>query len=376
MAEKLDYYEVLGVSKSASKDEIKKAYRKLAVKFHPDKNPGNKEAEDRFKQVGEAYEVLRDDEKRARYDRFGHAGLSGSSRGFTTDPFDLFREFFEGSGFGGFGSQFGGRRQSGPQTGSDLQVKLNLTLEEVAHGVSKKIKIRFLDRCDECSGSGAKDHSSKVTCPACNGRGEVRQVSRSIFGQFVNITTCNRCHGEGKIIEAPCPSCSGEGRVRTEKTLTADIPPGVSTGNYLNLQREGNVGPRGGPAGDVIVVIEEIEHDLFERNGNDVIYELPVTFSQAALGDDMEVPTLFGKVNMKIPAGIQSGKILRLRGKGIPALNGYDKGDQLVRVVVWTPQNLTREEREIFEHLSKVSGKTAPKGGRGFFEKIKDTFWG
>lgn len=383
MATKADYYDVLGVGRSASPEDIKKAYRKKAVEFHPDKNPGNQEAEAKFKEVSEAYQILSDPNKKARYDRFGHAGVSGaggSSGGFGgfADPFDLFREFFEGGAFGSsFGGSSGRRRRSDVMRGSDLQVKLALTLEEIATGVDKTIKLKYMARCADCHGSGAKSGTSTITCPHCNGAGEVRQVSRSVFGQFVNISTCGRCHGQGKIVEQPCPSCSGEGRSRQEKSLKATIPPGAATGNYLTLSGEGDVGPRGGPAGDVIVIVEEKEHDLFERHGNDVIYEMPITFSQAALGDEVEVPTLSGRVSMKIPSGVQSGKILRLRGKGIPELNRPSyQGDQLVRILVWTPQVLTREERELFEKLARISGKEVPKGGRGFFDKIKETFLG
>ncbi len=380
MTQKADFYELLGVERSANKEEIKKAYRKLALQYHPDRNPDNKEAEAKFKQVSEAYEILSDDGKRARYDQYGHAGVSGSASsnsGFGgTDPFDLFQQIFGGMGFG---ASFGGnrqRRRSGPQPGADLQIKLPMSLEEIATGAEKKIKIRYQDRCDDCHGTGARETSRVVNCPACGGSGEVRQVSRSVFGQFVNIAACGRCQGEGKFVESPCPTCSGEGRVTKEKILTVNIPAGVSTGNYLTLSSQGNVGRRGGGAGDVIVVIEETEHELFERNQIDIVYELAVSFSQAALGDEVEVPTLHGSVSMKIPAGVQSGKVMRLRGKGIRDLNGYNQGDQLVRLVVWTPQSLSKDEKELLEKLAKISGKGVPKGGRGLFEKIKDTFWG
>ncbi|OQY28834.1 MAG: molecular chaperone DnaJ [Candidatus Cloacimonetes bacterium 4572_55] len=378
MPGKADYYELLNVSKKASQEEIKKSYRQLAVKYHPDKNQGDKAAEEKFKQVSEAYEVLSDDKKRARYDQFGHAGLSGAgagSSGFhTMDPFDLFRDIF--SGFGG--GAFSGRRHRshGPPPGDDLQVKLRLTLEEIAVGVEKTLNIKYLDHCPECRGRGAKRGSGWRKCSACGGHGEVRKITQSIFGQFVNISTCGRCNGEGRIIENPCPSCSGEGRTQHKKRLKVAIPPGVSTGNYLTMEGEGNVGPRGGSAGDVIVVFEEIEHNIFERHGNDVIYELPVSFSQAALGDEQEASTLYGKIKIKIPPGTQSGKILRLKNKGIPSLNGYEKGSQLVRIVVWTPQKLSREERELLEKLAKVSGHSVPKAERGLFEKIRDTFLG
>ena len=361
---KRDYYEILGVSRTASTEEIKKAYRKLAMQYHPDRNPGDKEAEEKFKEAAEAYEVLNNDEKRHLYDQYGHEGVKagGFSGGFADfDLSDALRTFMQG--FGGFEDFFGmGRgRERGVHRGSDLQVHLRLTLEEIAVGVEKKIKIKKYIVCDACKGTGARGGSAVKTCPVCHGTGEVRQVSRSIFGQFVNVTTCPNCHGEGTIIEDPCPVCRGEGRVRGETMVTVKIPAGVSTGNYLTLRGEGNVGKRGGPAGDLIVIIEEKEHDLFERHGDDILYELNVGFSQITLGDEVEVPTLSSKVVLKIPKGTQSGKIFRLKGKGIPHLNHYGIGDELVRIKVETPKDLSREEKDLFKKLAELERKRLHK---------------
>ncbi|HID95932.1 MAG TPA: molecular chaperone DnaJ [Candidatus Latescibacteria bacterium] len=380
---KRDYYEVLGVDRNASQEEIKKAYRRQALKYHPDRNPGDKEAEEKFKEAAEAYEVLSDPEKRERYNRFGHEGLRDTfgSGGFQWSDFshvrdfeDIFESFFGESIFGDF---FGRRttRQAGPQRGSDLRVTLPLSLEEIATGVEKKIRLKRFERCNACGGSGAKGRSARV-CPICHGTGQVRQVSRSFLGQFVNVTTCDRCGGEGRVVEEPCPVCHGQGRVRGVSTISVKIPPGVGNGNYIPLRGQGNAGPRGGPPGDVMVFIEEEEHKDFERHGDDILYELPVSFSQAALGDEIEVPTLYGKVRMKLPAGIQSGKVLRLRGKGLPRLQAYGKGDQLVRIHVWTPTRLSDREKTLLKELAKLENTAPPKGGRSFFKRVKETFGG
>jgi len=379
MTEK-DYYEILGVSRDASQEEIKKAYRRLALKYHPDRNPGDKEAEEKFKEAAEAYEVLSDPEKRRIYDQYGHAGLKGGfDRGFADfDLTDALRTFMEG--FGDLGDFFGfGRRRSerGPERGSDLQIRISLTLEEIATGVEKKIRVKKLVPCDECDGTGIAKGYGATTCPTCHGSGEVRQVSRSIFGQFVNITTCPTCHGEGRIISNPCPRCHGEGRVRGESTISIKIPAGVATGNYLTIRGEGNYGPRNGPPGDLIVVIEEKEHPYFERHGEDILYDLPVGFSQLVLGAEVEVPTLDGKVKFRIPAGTQSGKIFRLKGKGIPRLNAYGRGDQLVRVMLYTPEKISGEERKLIEklaeyekkHLERLRQKEGKKK-KGFFRQF------
>ncbi len=381
MTTQRDYYEILGVDRNATPDEIKKAYRKLAVKYHPDKNPGDKEAEAKFKEVAEAYSVLSDPQKRQQYDRFGHAGPgatgTGGFGGFDMD-FDLsdaLRQFMEqGFGFGDiFGGAGGARRRSSSRRGSDLQVKLKLTLEEIASGVTKKIKVRKKVRCQECNGTGAASYSRATTCPVCHGTGELRQVSHSLFGQMINVTTCHRCGGEGRIIENPCHSCHGEGRVTGTKTIEVNIPAGVSGGNYIPLHGEGNVGMRGGPAGDLIVVIEEVKHDVFERRGDDVIMVLPISFPKAALGTSVEIPTLTGKAKLTIPPGTQSGKILRMRGKGIPHLRGAGIGDQLVQVQVYVPTRLSARDRQLLEELDRSENLQPQKEGhKSIFERFKD----
>ncbi len=373
---KRDYYEVLGVSRDASTEEIKKAYRKLALKFHPDRNPGEKSAEEKFKEATEAYEVLRDKEKRGQYDQFGHAGFTGAgARGFEgfsggmgiDEALRAFMHAF--GGFGGFEDIFGGRMGTGRRSGrrvlrgNDLQIKLRLKLGEVATGVTKKIKVNRMVACKNCDGSGAKGGTSKQTCPTCDGSGEQRRVSRSLFGQFVNVTTCPTCQGEGSIIKHPCPECHGDGRVKGSRSVEVKIPGGVTTGNYLTLEDLGNVGPRGGPPGDLIIVIEELENEVFERHGYDILCDLPVSFTQLALGARVEIPTLDGKAALKIPAGTHSHKIFRLKGKGIQMLHAYGRGDQLVRLVAWTPQGLSGPEKKIFEELDKsVKDKPPPCG--------------
>jgi molecular chaperone DnaJ len=371
---KRDYYEILGVDRSASLDEIKKAYRKLALKHHPDRNPGSKDAEEKFKEATEAYEVLRDKDKRARYDQFGHGGVSGPGpqgfEGFTGGGFDLsdaLRAFMRD--FGGFGGEdfFGGGagRRAGPSAGrgNDLQVRLRLTLREIAAGVTKKIKVVKMVSCARCKGNGTKEGSSRKTCAACHGAGEVRQVSRSLFGQFVNVQTCPSCRGEGSLISDPCPSCGGEGGVQGSENIEVKIPAGVATGNYIRLDGQGDTGSRGGPAGDLIILVEEIEDEVFERHGYDIISDLPVSFAQLALGARIEIPTLVGTAAISIPPGTQSHKILRLKGKGIPHLNSYGRGDQLVRLVAWTPRSLSREERAAFEELEKKIREKPPAIG-------------
>ncbi len=390
MAAKRDYYEILGISRTATAEEIKTAYRKLAMKYHPDRNQGDKEAEERFKEIAEAYEVLSDPAKRERYDRFGHEGVKagGYSGGFH-DPFDLFREVFGGGGFGTifddlFGGSASGRsRRRDQQRGNDLQIRLKLTLEEIASGVTKQLKIKRLVTCETCHGSGLKAGSRAATCPTCHGSGEIRQVSQSLLGRFVNITTCPRCGGRGTIVTDPCPTCRGEGRVHGEDMVEVTIPPGVSDGNYLTVRGKGNVGPHGGPAGDLVVVIEEKPHPFFVRNGNDVIYDLYLSFPQVALGTEVQIPTLelekVGKerenklVSITIPPGTQSGKIFRLRGKGLPELNSYRKGDLLVQIKVWTPTKLSPREKELLRELSELENLKPPEK-KSFFQKFKEAF--
>ena len=361
---KRDYYEILGVQKDASVDEIKKVYRKLAMKYHPDRNPGNQEAEEKFKEAAEAYEVLTNPEKRALYDRYGHEGMKGGFGGFEGFDFDLsdaLRTFMEG--FGGFGDFFGSTRgRTGPEKGNDLQVHIQLTLQEVATGAEKNVKIKRLIRCDQCGGSGASSERSIKTCPHCHGTGQIRQVSRSFLGQFVNIVACRQCNGEGKIIGEPCISCNGSGAIKTESTINVKIPPGVSTGNYLTLRGEGNVGPKGGRAGDLLAVIEEKPDKSFERHGDDILYQLPVSLTQAVLGDEVEIPTLTGRAKLFIDPGTQSGKILRMKGKGIPHLHGAGVGDQLVRVQVWIPTKISKNTRELFQQLVNQKDLIPEKG--------------
>ncbi len=387
---KKDFYEILGVGRNASQDEIKKAYRQMALKYHPDRNSGNKEAEERFKEAAEAYEVLSDPEKRQRYNQFGFDGLRGTNyRDFTdiNDIFNTFGDIFTG-GFGGsiFDEVFGGgqrsRRRSSTQhgqPGSDLRIKLSMTLEEIANGVEKKIKVKRQKKCDICNGSGAKSSSSRTTCPQCGGSGELRQVSRSMFGQFVNITTCPSCDGEGKIIKEPCTACYGEGRVQGESTIKVTVPAGVSEGNYIPLHGQGNAGRRGGPAGDLFVMIEEEPHPHFKRNGDDIIYDMWINYPTAALGGEIEVPTLTGKAKLEIDPGTPAGRMLRMKERGIPHLNSYGRGDQLVRVNVWVPTKLNSKEKELLRALSACehvnpSEEERRFSDRSFFDKVKDVF--
>lgn len=379
---KRDYYEVLGLSKDASKSEIKKAYRKIAMKYHPDKNPGDKEAEAKFKEAAEAYSVLNDENKKAQYDQFGHipeGGMGGMGGhpfggGFGVDLSDalrIFMEGFGGGGGGGFGDIFGGgtSRSRGRARGADLKVKLPLSLEEIASGVTKKIKVRRQETCPDCGGTGAHPGTHKTTCSVCHGRGEVQQVSRSMFGQFVNIQPCTNCDGTGEVIAHPCKTCRGDGRVRKESFVTAKIPAGVHAGNYMTLRDEGNAARRGGPRGDLIVLIDEKEHDLFIRDDDNIYMEIVINIAQAVMGTEVEIPTLTGKVNLKIPAGSQSGKLLRLRGKGIPRLNSHLVGDQLVRVQVETPRKPSRQERELYQKLYEYYDRQRKSGS--IFRKIK-----
>ena len=388
---KRDYYEILEVPRTADAEQIKKAYRKAAMKYHPDRNPNNKEAEEKFKEAAEAYEVLSDDSKRRKYDQFGHDALRpGADFHGYSDVNDIFSNFSDifGQAFGGsiFEDVFpgGGRRQQRARPtgipGSDLKIRLKLTLEEIAAGIEKKLKIKRWKTCETCDGTGARGGSAKATCPICNGSGEIRHVSRSVFGQFVNISTCSNCGGEGKIIRDKCPACGGEGRVQGDTTIKVNVPAGVSEGNYIPLRGQGNAGQRGGPAGDLIVIIEEEPHRIFTRNGDDVILDLLISYPEASLGTEIEIPTLGGRARLKVDAGTQSGKILRMRDKGIPHLNSHQRGDQLIRVNVWVPTKLSKDDKETLRQLSK-SENVSPKEGdrsahsdKSFFEKMKDMF--
>jgi molecular chaperone DnaJ len=380
---KRDYYDVLGIKRGASSDDVKRSYRKLAMQYHPDRNPGNKEAEEKFKEINEAYEVLSNDEKRRRYDQFGHAGVGTSAASDGGNPFagrdmsDIFSAF--GDIFGGtqFEESFGGRTRQRQRSqgvpGSDLKIKLKLTLEEIATGVEKTLKIKKQIKCETCGGSGSKTKQYDV-CPTCQGTGEVRQVSRTMFGQFVSVSTCPTCQGEGRIIKDKCATCQGEGRVQGEVTIKVNIPAGVAEGNYIPLRGQGNAGVRGGSAGDLLVVIEEAPHQYFTRKEDDILYNLFVGFPDAALGVKVDVPTLDGRETIDIPAGTQAGKTIRLQGKGIPHLNGYGNGDEIVRVNIHIPTKLSASERELLKQLQKSENISPNKNGKNFFDKAKDIF--
>lgn len=385
---KRDYYEILSVNKTATSEVIKKAYRKTALKYHPDRNPDDKEAEEKFKEAAEAYEVLSDPQKRQRYDQFGHAGVGGPGGGFgggaghmnMDDIFDMFGDIFGG----GFGGGFQGARSRGGtgrprgERGSNLRVKLKLTLEEIADGVQKSIKIKKYNTCSTCNGTGAKSSSDYQTCSTCDGNGVVMKVTDTFLGRMQTTTTCPTCRGEGKIIKESCATCKGEGRNYEEESVSIDVPAGVEEGMQLSLRGKGNAGKRGGSPGDLIVVIEEKEHEQFTRDGRNIIHDLYISFPEAVLGANLEVPTINGKARIKIPEGTQSGKIFRLKGKGIPSVNGYGKGDQLIHVNVWTPQKLSREERKTLEKLQESENfdPQPDDNVKGFFSKMKDLFSG
>ena len=384
---KRDYYEILGVVKTASTDEIKKAYRKVAMQFHPDRNPGDKSAEEKFKEAAEAYEVLSDTDKKAQYDRYGHAGVSGNGRGnYGTggmnmeDIFSQFGDIFGDDIFGNFfgGQQRGGRagQRSRGVRGSNLRIKLKLTYEEIAKGVTKNIKVKKYVVCNTCSGSGAKDKGSVQTCGTCGGSGQVRRVQNTFLGQMQTVTTCPTCNGEGTTVTAKCGTCKGDGRVYNEETVSIDIPAGVQEGMQLSINGKGNAGERGGMPGDLIILIEEESHKDLHRDGLNVAFDLHISFTDAVFGTQVEVPTIDGRAKIKIPPGTQSGKIFRLKGKGFPAVNAYEKGDQLIHVNVWTPQHVSQEEKTMLEKLSHSHNfKPHPdKNDKGFFEKIREMF--
>ncbi len=387
MAEKRDYYEVLGVSKSASLDEIKKAYRKLAIKYHPDKNPGNKEAEEKFKEAAEAYSVLSDADKKAKYDQFGHAGLGGQagpdfSGGFG-DLNDILNNLFGGGfggfsgGFGGFGG-FGGGRSQGPQQkvyrGRDIRVRVKLTLDEIAKGVEKEISLERNVPCHECGGKGAKNSSDIKTCPACNGTGQVKRVSNGIFGQTISYSTCQQCGGEGKIVTNPCHTCGGTGLERKKVTVKVNIPAGVEGGMQLTIRGEGHSAKNNGVNGDLLVLIEEVEHPDLKREGNNLYYTKVVSVIDAMLGADAEVPCLDGPYKIKIEPGTQSGTVVRLRGKGLPSVNSYGTGDLYVKIIVMIPKKLTKSEKELFESMRHSASFSASptKEDKSFFDRLRD----
>lgn len=377
---KRDYYEILGVAKTSQADEIKKAYRKLAIKYHPDKNPDDPSTEDKFKEAAEAYEVLSNPEKRQRYDQYGHQGLGGSSGGGSMNMEDIFSQFGDIFGNGSpFESFFGGggRQGRGTRRGSNLRIKLKLNLEEIANGAEKKIKVKKYTACEACRGNGSKNGSSLQTCTTCGGNGQVKKVVNTMLGQMVSASTCPSCEGEGSTITHRCEVCHGDGRELKEEVISIKVPGGVGEGMQLSMSGKGNVPSRGGVPGDLLIVIEEEEHEFLKRdNQNNVIYDLYISFVDAVLGTTSEVPTIEGKVKIKIDPGTQSGKILRLKGKGIKDVNGYQKGDQLIYVNVWTPQELNKDEKELVGKL-KDSENFKPNPGKndkGFFEKMKEFF--
>ena len=383
---KRDYYEVLGVDKNATADDIKKAYRKLAVKYHPDKNPGNKEAEEKFKEAAEAYSVLSDSDKKMKYDQFGHAGVDGAGPDFSGgfgNLNDILNDLFGGAfgggfgGFGGFGGGFGGgQRRERVYRGRDIRVRVKLTLEEIAKGVEKEISIEKNVPCPDCGGRGARNSSDVKTCPACNGTGQVQRVVNSFLGQTVTYSTCQQCGGEGKIISNPCHTCNGTGLVRQRETIKVKIPAGVEAGMQMTVQGEGHAAKNNGINGDLLVVIEEQEHHDFRREGSNLLYTKVISIVDAMLGCEVEIPCLDGKYKVKVEPGTQSGTVVRLRGKGLPSVNSYGTGDLYVKIAVWIPKKLTKDEKALFESMrhndSIVPNPT--KEDKSFFEKLKDLF--
>ncbi|MBE7034992.1 MAG: molecular chaperone DnaJ [Ruminococcaceae bacterium] len=377
MAEKRDYYEVLGVSKSASADEIKKAYRKKAKQYHPDLHPGDQEAEAHFKEANEAYEVLSDSEKKQRYDQFGHAGVDpnfgaggggfgGGFGGF--DIGDIFGDIFGGGGFGGFG---GGARHNAPKRGADLSAELTITFEEAAFGCEKEIHLYRVEFCPDCDGSGAKAGSEVVTCATCGGSGQVRSTQRTILGNMSTVTTCSACGGKGKVIKEPCETCSGKGKVRKARTIKVTIPAGIDNGQSISMAGQGNAGDKGAPAGSLYIAVNVLPHELFQRNGANVMCEVPITFCQATLGADIEVPTIDGKVKYTIPEGTQNGMIFRLKGKGIPMLRRSGRGDQFVKVMVEIPTRLSAKQKELLREFdNSLKGEHHTKQ-KTFFDKMR-----
>ncbi len=395
MSDKQDYYELLGVDRNADESELKRAYRKMAMKYHPDRNPDDTEAESKFKEVNEAYEVLSDKEKRNLYDQFGHAGVNqnmGGGGGYGGAGFGGFEDIINEMFGGGFGGGFGGQsRRQGPRKGQDLRVDITLTFEEAAFGKKQTIEFYRTEDCPTCDGDGAEPGTSTHTCSKCNGTGEMRVAQRSLFGETISVRACDACNGKGKTFDKPCHTCKGKGRVKKKRTIEVDIPAGVFNGAQMSLRSEADLGQKGGPRGDVMVVIRVQPHEEFQRDGNDIFLEMPISYAQAVLGDEVGVPTLDGKVQFKIPAGTPSGKQFRLKGKGVPVLNGYGRGDQYVRVFVEVPKNLNGKQKsalkdfasvmgeasyksEIDEHKINVEQQEESRDEKGFFGKMKDAF--
>ncbi len=386
MTTKRDYYEVLGINKGASESDIKSAYRKMALKYHPDRNPGDHTAEDKFKEATEAYEVLKDPQKRQMYDQFGHAGVGqgagfgggfGGFEGF--DLGDALRAFMRDFGGGGsifddiFGMGGGGGRTRRRARGEDLRIRIELSLEEIAEGVEKSVNVKHLVSCQDCNGRGVAAGSSKKTCPQCKGAGQVRRINRTFLGTIQQVTTCDVCRGSGEIIAEPCKTCLGEGRVRGSSNVNIKVPPGVSGGNYMTVENMGNAAPGNGQNGDLIVVFEETEHDQFARHGDNVVCELPLSVTTAVLGGTVKVPTLDGETELKIPSGTQPGKVFKIRGKGIPHLHASGRGDQLVRVLVWVPTRVSDEDKRLLAKLAKSQAFKTPEANKSFFKKLRET---
>lgn len=381
MSTKRDYYDVLGVDKSADATAIKKAYRKLAMKYHPDKNPGDKEAEEKFKEINEAYEVLSDETKRRNYDQFGHEGVNGQGFGGAGG--------FGGQGFGGFddifgdifGDMFGGgfsggsrQRRRGPERGADIKQRVNISFEEAAFGKKVQVKINRSEECDQCHGSGAKPGTSKKTCPTCHGSGQVQSVQRTPFGNIASTRTCSTCNGEGEVIDSPCSKCHGKGSIRKTKTIEVDIPAGIDNGQMIKLGGQGELGTRGGPRGDLYIEVNVQSHPLFTREGYDVYLEMPITFAQATLGDKIQVPTLDGKVEYEVPEGTQTGTVFRLKGKGIPKLKSNVRGDQYVKVTVEIPKKLNEKQKELVREFAKECGQEVHQRQKTLSDKIDNFF--
>lgn len=384
-----DYYETLGVPRDATEDQIKKAYRRLALQYHPDRNEGSKEAEEKFKEITAAYEVLRDSEKRALYDRYGEAGLKGAPGGFRGFDFAEAIEIFmrDFGGFPGFEEIFarpgrrGGAARSRERRGGNIRVRVSLALAEVATGTSRRIRVSVLDPCERCGGTGSKDGAPPVSCPACGGTGEVRRVQRTMFGQFMSVTACRSCGGQGSRIAERCSACGGEGRVRVERELEVEIPAGVTSENFLTLRGQGHAGQNGGSRGDLIVLLEVEEDERFTREGTNVIFTLPVTLGQAALGAEVEVPTVDGgTVRLTVARGVQDGELLRIRGKGLPSVDEGTRGDQFVRIRLWTPQELSPEEEELYRRLREIERpppeRIGDRGRQSFWDRVKEAFGG